>query len=201
MTGPANTHDDDLRAPQGAGNERHDNPGDDAVEHIELSEEAARFVEELKGELDDAINARQRALADFANYQRRAVENESRATKRGTVNVVRSILPALDHFDLALNQDPSTTSAEKLISGVKIVRDELAKALEQQGVITIRPRPGDEFDPQQHEAMMHQQAEGVAPGSVVSVLQPGYAMGEMVIRPAKVIVAPGADDESSASAE
>jgi molecular chaperone GrpE len=73
------------------------------------------------------------------------------------------------------------------------VRDELAKALEQQGVTQIRPAKGDEFNPLQHEAMMHQAAEGVAPGHIVNVLQPGYAMGEMVIRPAKVIVAASED--------
>ncbi len=164
-------------------------PAPEGVEQIELSEEAARFVEELKHELDEAVSARQRALADFANYQRRAVENESRARKGGVAQVVRAIIPVLDHFDLALNQDIAAITTSQLMHGVKIVRDELNKALEQQGVTAIRPAKGDEFNPQMHEAMMNQPAPGMVPGSVVSVLQPGYAMGEMMLRPAKVIVA------------
>lgn len=163
------------------------------MDQIELSEDAARFVEELRAELDEAIGARQRALADFANYQRRAIENESRATQRGMVQVIRAIIPVLDHFDLALNQDPAKLTAEKLMHGVQIVRDELTKALEQQNVRAIAPKPGDEFDPQQHEAMMRQEAPDVAPGHIVNALQPGYAIGEMVIRPAKVIVAESAE--------
>ena len=200
---PANAHDD---TPAPGSSEPHDqasdagNPGAESFEQIELSEDAARFVEELRGELDEAISARQRALADFANYQRRAIENESRASKRAAVQVIRSILPVLDHFDLALNQDPSTLTAEKLMHGVKIVRDELTKALEQQGVTAIRPEKGAEFDPQKHEAMMHQQAEDIAPGCVVSVLQPGYAIGELVIRPAKVIVASGGIEDTISTA-
>lgn len=187
---PANAHDDNPRASdEDQRDQKPTSPGNENVEHIELSEEAAQFVEDLRSELDEAINARQRALADFANYQRRAMDNESRATARGMVQVIRSLLPALDHFDLALNQDPSKTSAEKLMHGVQIVRDELNKALEQQGVKPIRPEKGAEFDPQRHEAMMHQDADDVTPGSVVNVLQPGYAIGEMVIRPAKVVVA------------
>jgi len=188
---PAHAYDDKPDARKGAQQPTNPptNAGEEQVEHIELSEEAARFVEDLRSELDEAIGARQRALADFANYQRRAIENESRAGMRGIVQVIKAILPALDHFDLALRQDPSTLTAEKLMHGVQIVRDELTKAMEQQGVTPIRPESGTEFDPQRHEAMLHQPAEDVAPGSIVSVLQPGYAIGEMVIRPAKVIVA------------
>lgn len=184
---PANRHDDPSQHEEDSG----DMGPEGDMDQIELSEDAARFVEELRSELDEALGARQRALADFANYQRRAIENETRAAQRGVVQVIRSIIPVLDHFDLALNQNPANLSADKLMHGVKIVRDELTKALEQQNVRTIMPASGDEFDPQQHEAMMRQDMEGIAPGHIVSVLQPGYAIGEMVIRPAKVIVAAG----------
>ena len=53
----------------------------------------------------------------------------------------------------------------------------------------IEPVVGDEFDPNRHEAVMRQPAEGIAPNHIVSVLQPGYAMGDQVLRPAKVAVA------------
>ena len=189
---PKPTHDDNVHSQDEMAGDQ--TPSDESIEQIELSEEAARFVEDLKGELDEAISARQRALADFANYQRRAVENESRARKSGIAQAVRSIIPVLDHFDLALNQQALNSASEKVLHGVKMVRDELRKALEQQGVTTITPERGDEFNPLLHEAMMNQPAEDVVPGSIVSVLQPGYAMGEMTLRPAKVVVASGGHD-------
>src|SRR5439155_5203833 len=74
------------------------------VEEIELSEQAADLVKQLQSELDEAVEARKRALADFRNYQRRAAESEERALQTGSQKVVKAILPVLDHFDLALMQ-------------------------------------------------------------------------------------------------
>lgn len=182
------------REPAGAG---HPVPSPEDLEEIEieLPREAAEYVEQLKAQLDEAIAARQRALADFRNYQRRSIENEQQALSTGARNVIHSLLPVLDHFDLALNQDRDTSTVESVLNGVKIVRDEINKVLQLQGVEIISPQVGDEFDPNRHEAMMRQSAEGVEPNSIVMVMQPGYMMGDLVLRPAKVAVAPGEDDE------
>ncbi len=161
---------------------------------IELPEEAAQYVEQLRKELEAALSARQRALADFRNYQRRALENEQQALAVGARRVITSLLPVLDHFDLALNQDLETITVDKLLNGVQIVRDEVTKALQLQGVDVIEPEIGDEFDPNRHEAMMRQAAEGIEPNHIVAVVQAGYVMGDMVLRPAKVAVAPVEDD-------
>ncbi len=151
---------------------------------------------ELECELEKAVEARQRALADFANYQRRASQNEQQAVRSGAAGVVRSMLAVLDHFDLALDQDRSQVTVEQLLDGVHIVRDELFKSLESFGVERIAPDAGDEFDPNRHQAVLQQAAEGVAPNHVVAVLQPGYTMGETVLRPAKVSVAPQDDEDA-----
>lgn len=164
------------------------------VDTIEMSEAAAELVSQLETERDEAIAGRQRALADYQNYQRRALENERRAGEQGVTRVVRSILPVLDHFDLALGQKPEELSVDQLIGGVKIVRDELFKALQVNGVQRVEPQPNDEFDPNRHEAMMRQPAEGIEPDRVVSVMQAGYAIGEQVLRPAKVAIAPAEED-------
>lgn len=166
----------------------------DEAEPIELSEAAAELVSLLEAERDEAVAARKRALADFQNFQRRSLENERRAGEQGATRVVRSILPVLDHFDLALGQKPQELTVEQLIGGVKIVRDELRKSLEVNGVERIEPAPGDEFDPNLHEAMMRQPAEGIEPNHIVMVMQTGYRMGDHVLRPAKVAIAPSEDD-------
>ena len=166
------------------------NAGDELgeIEAIEMSDEAARLVAELKNELDEAVNARKRALADFANYQRRAEESARRAEQAGAARVIKSMLNVLDQLELALKQRQAST--EQLRSGVQIARDEFLGGLQKLGVQRIEPEPGDVFDPQRHEAMLRQPAPGVAPGHVAESFQPGYALQELVLRPAKVAVTP-----------
>jgi molecular chaperone GrpE len=163
---------------------------------VEIPEVAAEVIEQLKAELAEAVEARKRALADFANYQRRAAENEGRALRSGAAEVVRSLLAVLDHFDLALGQDVEQITVEQLVGGVKMVHDDLVKALAKHGVKRIQPAEGDEFDPNRHEAMLHQPSDAVEPNHIVSILQPGYAIGDFVLRPAKVAVAAPTDQES-----
>lgn len=131
-----------------------------------------------------------RSIADFQNYQRRALQNEQDARKGGISSAVQNVVNVMDHFDLALAQDPSKASAEQIIAGVKVIREELLKALVNTGVRIISPKANDEFQPGQHEAIMQQSADGVDKGNVAMLFQPGYALGERIIRPAKVSVAP-----------
>lgn len=150
---------------------------------------------ELRARLDDAVAARQRALADFANYQRRADESAGRARVDTTAAVLRSLIPVLDQFDLALSHHATRASADQLARGMKLVRAELAKALEAHGLSEIPVAVGDELDPHRHEAIMRRPAEGVEPNHVSAVLHKGYMLGEQVLRPAKVAVAPS-DEET-----
>ena len=100
-------------------------------------------------------------------------------------------MPALDHFDLALSHKPEQMTVDNLLQALRIVRDEFNRALSAHGVERIEPKPGEPFDPHRHEAVMHQHAEGDQPNTVVSTLQAGNALGDMVLRPAKVSVAAG----------
>ena len=131
-----------------------------------------------------------RAIADFQNLQRRTAEQEPRVRLGAAGGVVRQVIPVLDHFDLALAQDPSRMTVAAAVDGLRIVRGELIKALERSGVELIQPKPGDAFDPHRAEAIMQAPAPGVGAGCVSMLLQPGYLLGETVLRPAKVAVAP-----------
>ena len=82
----------------------------------------------------------------------------------------------------------------QLAGGVRIVHDDLVKALAGHGVQRIQPRRGDEFDPNRHQAMLREPAEDLEPNRIVYVLQPGYLMGDLVLRPAKVAVTTPADE-------
>lgn len=156
-------------------------------------DEASRELESLRAQVADLEDKYRHALADFANFKRRSMENEREAQRQGTIKVVSALLGVLDIFDLALKQDTKTASAESILQGVSMIRQQLTHALAGVGVSTIEPKPGDEFDPHRHEAVAHLPAEGVAPGATSQTFQPGYALGDRVLRPAKVAVAKAPD--------
>lgn len=149
----------------------------------------------LTRERDEAMTQWKRSLADFQNYQRRALQNEQEAKRQGATGVINSVLPVLDHFDLALAQPTPDEASRKILDGVRVIRSELVRVLEGYGVVYINPKPNDEFDPNRHSAIMQQAADGVEPGRVSATYQPGYALGDRVIRSAKVAVAPAGAPE------
>lgn len=127
----------------------------------------------------------QRLQAEFANYRKRVDRDRAVAREQAIASMVESLLPVLDDIHLArqhgdLESGPFASIAEKLESG-------LAKyGLERYG------EPGVPFDPEIHDALMHVEeelADGTEVTTVVGVLQPGYRIGEKVIRPARVSVA------------
>jgi molecular chaperone GrpE len=164
-------------------------------------DETAALIDDLQAQLAAADSRYKRALADYQNFQRRSVENERRAREDGMARVVESLIPVLDNFRLALQQDPGETTAEQLFGGVRVILDELTKSLGAYGVAPIEPAPGDEFDPMQHEAMMRAPSDDVAEGAVVMLLQAGYALGQRVVRPAKVSVSSGPADGGASDAD
>lgn len=153
-------------------------------------------VDKLTAERDEAQQRYLRSLADFQNYQRRAVQNEQVARAEGTGRVAKDVVNVIDHFDLALGQDLATLGpgAAPVLDGLRVIREELMKVLLSHGVGLINPARNDEFSPGRHEAIMQQADPDTQPGRIVATFQPGYTLTtaglERVIRPAKVSVAP-----------
>lgn len=129
-----------------------------------------------------------RAAADLQNYAKRTGQNIADARQQQLMDVARALVVVLDHFDHALEVDPDSTSADALLKGVRIVRDELLGSLERFGVKRFEVKQGEQFDPNRHEAMMRQAVEGLEPDRVAAQLQPGYMLDEKTLRPAKVSV-------------
>ncbi|HBS29419.1 MAG TPA: nucleotide exchange factor GrpE [Phycisphaerales bacterium] len=150
---------------------------------------ASDHAAELEARIEELTSRYQRALADFQNYQRRAVENEREARRQGVTSVVSHLLAVLDNFDLALKIDPEKVTGAQILQGVSMVRAQMLQALGAIDVRPVEPAPGDEFDPRRHEAVVQVEAPGIAPGRIASSFQAGYALGERVLRPAKVAVA------------
>jgi molecular chaperone GrpE len=166
----------------------------DISDGLDVDQLVAR-IGELEMAVDNERNKGLRLMADFQNYQNRSFKNEIAAKQQGIATVVQNLVPVMDHFDMALKQTATTSAGEQVLEGVKVIREELLKVLQQHGVRLINPAINDEFMPGKHEALMLRAAEGVEPGNIVEVFQPGYALmmpnaDDRVLRAAKVVVAP-----------
>ncbi len=146
----------------------------------------AGSVEQERDDLQDRLL---RVTADYQNFVRRSRQNTTDALDQQLMELTRSLITVLDHFDRALETDAEAVTANSVLEGVQMVRDELLKSLERFGVRRMNVGRGDEFDPNQHEALMRQPVDDLEPNHVASQLQPGYTLGEKTVRPAQVTVA------------
>lgn len=137
-------------------------------------------------ELERYVDALQRLKADFDNYRKRSERERLAVGLRSTRELVGDLLPVMDNLERAVtalgDQDPS------VVAGVEMVRAQLHGLLLTRGVQEIDAR-GAVFDPNVHEAILSQPSADHAAGTVVEVIQKGYRLDEVVVRPARVIVA------------
>lgn len=168
------------------------------------NEHAADGAAELQGDLDELgklaakrdeyLALAQRTQADFENYRKRVARESALAQERGVAKLAKELLPAIDNLERAIVEialATGETDKDPLLGGVRLVLSELTAALARVGVESFSPA-GEAFDPSLHEAMatVSQPPEGGArSGVVVEVYQPGYRLGESIIRPARVVVA------------
>jgi molecular chaperone GrpE len=127
----------------------------------------------------------QRALADFQNYKRRTDLEKAEAYQNAVGTVIKRYLPILDDLERALAGRPDDLP---WVNGIELIYRKLQTILENEGLKRIEAE-GQPFDPNFHEAISQEPAEGMEPGTVIAVTQQGYMLGERVIRPASVRVA------------
>ena len=157
-----------------------------------------RDLEELTAKAekaDEYLELAQRTKADFENYRKRASRETAAAQERGVAKLAKELLPAVDNLDRAVEAAKSNADAGEqgngtatLVDGIKLVHSEVVNALARAGIERFSPE-GERFDPQQHEAIAQQPVPGKESGTVVEVYQRGYRLGDVVIRPARVVVA------------
>ena len=151
----------------------------------------ATEFDRLKAERDMLFEKLARAQADFQNSRKRIQQESDQRAQYANATLIKSLLPVIDNFERALAQDPAKSDAATILRGMQIIHDQWLNVLKQQQVQEIAPQPGEPFDPNRHEALMQAESEHPA-GSVVQVLQKGYALHDRTLRPAQVSVAKGA---------
>ena len=163
---------------------------------------AAAAAEDLAVKLAERTTDLQRVQAEYANYRKRVDRDRTAVRELALAGVLTELLPVLDDVGRAREH-------EELKGGFKAVADALEGAAGKLGLTTFGA-PGEPFDPNIHEALMHSYSADVTEPTCVQVLQPGYKVGERILRPARVAVAEptdpagartGGDADDSAAAE
>jgi molecular chaperone GrpE len=137
-----------------------------------------------------------RTLADMENLRRRTEREVADARVYGVTNFARDILAVADNMERAMKalddeiRAKADAGVKALLDGVEITERELIKVMEKHGVRKVEPS-GQKFDPNLHQAMFELPDASVPAGTIVQVMQPGYTIGERVLRPALVGVAKG----------
>src|SRR4051812_1544852 len=142
---------------------------------------------ETKRERDEYLELAQRTRADFENYRKRVAKETSDSLARGKAELARELLPVIDNLERALESGADPAAHEALTRGVELVLEELRAKLAGAGVEAFDPK-GEKFDPQLHEALSTQPAEGTDAGVVLETLEKGYRLNGQVLRPARVVV-------------
>ncbi len=160
---------------------------DNTVENTEAIENQAKKSEtnplaELQKQVEESRNKYLYLFSDFENYKRNAARERIDLISSAGRDIMSALLPILDDFDRAAKNNA-------LSEGTVLIHNKLAHTLKSKGLNSLETKPGDDFDPDNHEAV----AEIPAPteetkGKIVDILEKGYSLGGKIIRYAKVVV-------------
>ena len=168
----------------------------DSAEMPEAPSAAPDPTAELAKEAAELKDRLLRTLAEMENLRRRTEREVADARVYGVTNFARDIVGVADSMERAMKalddgiRDKADAGVKALLDGVELTERELLKVLEKHGVTRLEPK-GQKFDPNTHQAMFEIPDPSVPAGMVTQVMQPGYKIGERVLRPAMVGVSKG----------
>jgi molecular chaperone GrpE len=164
--------------------------GEETVLDGEVVADAASTADELetlRAERDGLVDDLRRLQAEFANYKKRMLRDQTAHVERANEQLLEQLLPVLDNFDLALLSLDAGVSDEaaNMVKGLELVYADFLGVLEKAGLARIDAH-GAPFDPTEHEAVMQEDGDGEP--VVTEVMRTGYTLKGRVLRPAMVKV-------------
>jgi molecular chaperone GrpE len=157
---------------------------DDQVRGGTLAADLASIRSEAASYLDDL----RRLQADFDNYRKRMLREQTNRVAAASQALVSRLLPVLDNFELAISSAEQSRDFDRMLKGVEMVFGELREVLHNEGLSAIEAE-GKPFDPACHEAVVAVDEDGTEAGTVLDVVRTGYEFQGKVLRPAMVKVA------------
>jgi molecular chaperone GrpE len=169
-----------------------DEPGpaaaDAAAAAAEQEDAIAADLDKARAEAESYLDDLRRLQADFDNYRKRTLREQTARSAAASQALVARLLPVLDNFELAVSAAEQSRDFDRMLKGVEMVLGALREVLEGEGLVKIEAE-GKPFDPERHEAVIAVEQEDAEPGMVVDIVRAGYELGGKVLRPAMVKVA------------
>ena len=146
------------------------------------------------GEGDPLAAQLLRLQADFENFRKRVSRERGEWFIRANEDLMRELLPALDHYEMGLDKARENEADKAVVEGFELIHGQITGALGKFGLKTIEIA-GDPFDPHLHEAITYQPSASVPAEHVIEQTRRGYLLGDKLLRPAQVVVSSGAPTE------
>jgi molecular chaperone GrpE len=161
------------------------------VSEAEDTELLKQALSQAREKAESNLAGWQRAQADFINYRNRSEWEKADLVKYAKGELIMKLLPALDDMERALAAIPPRQKNLGWVEGVRLIERKLRATLEAEGLEPIKAL-GEPFDPHLHEAVMAGKGKE---GAVVGEIEKGYQLNDRVLRPSKVVVGSGEEDE------
>ena len=157
-------------------------------EPVELT--AEQFIAELQVQNQELAEQVKRTAAEFQNFRRRQVEEKKRDKVFAREDIIKTMLPILDHLERTLNaaNQGGEGAFDSLLEGVKLIDKDVKKIFSEHGLEAIAAK-GETFDAALHQAVMMEETNEVPDQTILQELQTGYKLDDRVIRPSMVQVA------------
>lgn len=156
------------------------------------SDELEFKVDELENQVSNLKDQLLRKTAEMENLRRRTQKEKDELVKYANEKLILNLLDLPDDLSNALEAAKNDSSSkESVIEGVELIYNKAFRLFENAGVKRMDDLVGNEFDVDYHEALMQQPSDEVPEGHIIAVVQPGYLLGEKVIRHAKVVTSSG----------
>ena len=174
---------------------------DEAEEPGDGADAEPNELEALGAERDKLKDQLLRVAADFDNFRKRSRKEIEQAERRGKEDTLRELLPVFDNLERAVEASQNAVDVAAVQEGVQMVLKMFEDTAARIGLERLHSE-GERFDPNLHDAFQQQESREHAPGTIVKEYQPGYRLGDRLLRPAMVVVArkPAADPNEDTEA-
>jgi molecular chaperone GrpE len=163
------------------------NQGEESLNAAPMANELEQKLAEAERQRDEYLSGWQRAKADFVNYKKEEMKRMEEVAQYGSLSLIKDLISVLDNFDLGLRTLEKAGPVEK---GIYLIRTQIEDILKKRGLEKVSVKPGDEFDPAIAEALSEVPSDKPV-GAVVEEIEPGYKIGDKVLRAARVIISKG----------
>jgi molecular chaperone GrpE len=160
----------------------------DQADQVGQLEEGADELAAVTKERDEYLDALQRLKAEFDNYRKRVARDQQELAARAHERLVKELVPVLDDLERAIAHEGD------IDEGVRLIHRQLSDSLAKEGLTEIVT--DGKFDPHTQEALLAQPSDAEE-GTILQVLQKGYKLGDLVLRPARVVISQGVQEQRS----